>query len=77
MGETMPRLTFSRTTSTGGAMSSTFIFTDTAALYITIDALHLDSSSNPGKTHQKKFKTPFSTASKVYLFCHVTEDNMC
>jgi hypothetical protein len=39
--------TFSSTTRTGGAISSTFIFTDTAALYVTMDARHFLSSSNP------------------------------
>ncbi len=42
--------TFSSTMSTDGAISSTFIFTDTAALYITIAARHLSITSRPVMT---------------------------
>lgn len=53
MGEGCDECTLRRTIRTGGAISRTFIFTDTAALYTTRDARHCCSSSspecNPGK----------------------------
>ena len=38
---------FSSTTRTAGAISSTFIFTDTAALYMMIDAPQRSATSKP------------------------------
>ena len=52
LAELVEKPAFSNTTRTAGAISSTFIFTETAALYIMMDARQRSATSKPaGQLH--------------------------